>query len=97
MNFHNLTIHGTQQSSAGSDQTPWGSFQAPTCSSRWQRHEPIAWKEILEGPGECQNPILLSRPGQKVVRAIREIYGPRQGVTNQCTTQQGKSLRDNVH
>ena len=76
--------------SSGSDQFPWRSFQAPTRSSREQRHEPIAWKEVLEGPGECKNLILLSEPGQKVVRAIRDIYGPRQGVTNQCTPQQGK-------
>ena len=91
MDFHNLTPNGTQESSVGSDQSSWRSFQAPTRSLRWQRHEPTAWKEVLEGPGECQNPILLSEPGQKVVRAIREIYGPRQGVTNQCTPQQGKS------
>lgn len=91
MDFRNLTLHGTQQSS-GSDQSPWRSFQVPTRSSRWQRHEPVAWKEVLEGPGACKNPILLSDPGQKVIRAIKEIYGPRQGVTNHCTPQQGKSF-----
>ena len=93
MDFHNLTLHGTQQSQSGSDQSLWRSFQVPTRSStRWQRHEPIAWKEVFEGPRECKNPILLSEPGQKVIRAIREIYGPRQAVTNQCTPQQGKSF-----
>jgi len=89
MDFHNLTLNGKQKSSVGSDQSPWRSFQAPTRSLRWKRQEPTAWKEVLEGPGECKNPILLSEPGQKVVRAIRDIYGPRQGVTNQCTSQQG--------
>ena len=89
MDFHNLTLHEAQQS-AGSDQFPRRSFQAPTRSSRWQsQYEPVAWRHVLEGPGECKNPILLSEPGQKVVRAIREIYGPRQGVTYQCTPQQG--------
>ena len=91
MDFHNLTVHGLTQQSSESDQSLSGSFQVPTRSSRGQRHEPIAWKEVLEDPRECKNPILLSEPGQKVVRAIREIYRPRQGVTNQCTPQQGKS------
>lgn len=88
MDFHNLTLHGTQQSS-GSDQYPWRSFQAPTRSARWQSQpESVDWENVLEGPGKCKNPILLSEPGQKVVRAIRQLYGPRQDVS-QCTSQQG--------
>lgn len=89
MDFHDFTLQGTQQST-GSNKLPWRTFQASTRSSRWQRHKPIAWKDVLEGPGECKNPILLSEPGQKVVRAIREIYGPHQGVANQSTPQQGQ-------
>lgn len=84
MNFHDFSKQGTQQSTGS-----WIQTTTPTRSSTRQGHHPTAWKEVLEDPGECKNPILLSEPGQRVVRAIREIYGARQGASGQCTPQQG--------
>ncbi|KAL9982361.1 hypothetical protein ACROYT_G004393 [Oculina patagonica] len=81
MDFRHFSKQGTQHSTG-----PW--IQTSTYSSRRQRNEPVAWKEVLEDPGECNNPILLSEPGQRVVRAIREIYGARQGMSGQGTPQQ---------
>ena len=88
MDFRDFSKQGTQQSTRS-----W--IQTPTCSSRRQGYKPIAWKEVLEDPRECRNPILLSEPGQRVVRAIRDIYNGEQATSGQCTAvtpQQGKIL-----
>ncbi|KAJ7378864.1 hypothetical protein OS493_020466 [Desmophyllum pertusum] len=86
MDFPDFTKQGVVQASGV--EFPRSSLHTPTSSSRWKGHEPRAWKEVLEDPRECKNTILLSEPGQRVVRAIREICGARQGMTSQCTQQQ---------
>ena len=92
MDFPDFTKQGVVQAS-GVDEFLRSSLHTPTSSSRWQGHEPRAWKEVLENPRECKNPIMLSEPGQRVVRAIREICGARQGMTSQCTQQQGIEVK----
>lgn len=70
------------------------SFNTPTtsCLSSWRAenvHKPTAWEKVLESSRECRHPILLSEAGQKVVRAIRQIYTARQPINSQYTPKQG--------
>lgn len=75
------------------DDAALSSSETPTRLSSWPGkhvvHKPTAWKEILEESRECRHPILLSEQGQKVVRAIREIYTARQPLDSQHTPKQG--------
>ncbi|XP_066024772.1 DNA polymerase nu-like isoform X3 [Pocillopora verrucosa] len=61
-------------------------LQATNYLSRRQMHaERISWEEIQENPREYKNPILFSEPGQRVIRAIRQLYGTRQGaISHSC-------------
>ena len=70
------------------------SLETPTRLSSWQAkklHQPAAWKDVLENPSECRNPILLSESGQRVIRAIRQIHASRQPMNNKHTPKQGRS------
>lgn len=54
--------------------------------------ERIPWEEIQENPREYKNTILFSEPGQRVIRAIRQFYGARQGaISHSCAPKHGKS------
>lgn len=68
-------------------------LQATNYLSRRQMHaERISWEEIQENPREHKNPILFSEPGQRVIRAIRQLYGTRQGaISHSCAPKHGKS------
>ncbi|CAH3139547.1 unnamed protein product [Pocillopora meandrina] len=65
-------------------------LQATNYLSRRQMHaERIPWEEIQENPREYKNPILFSEPGQRVIRAIRQLYGTRQGaIGHSCAPKQ---------
>ena len=52
-------------------------------------HEPSTWRGVLEKSRECRNPVLLSESGQKVVRAIRELCGPRKTLDSKFPQTQG--------
>ena len=74
-------------------------FETPTRSTSCQARKvyaPAAWKDVLEKSRECKNLILLSEPGQRVVRAIREICEARQPMNNQCKVQKQGMSSDNV-
>ncbi|RMX47437.1 hypothetical protein pdam_00002160 [Pocillopora damicornis] len=68
-------------------------LQATNYLSRRQMHaERISWEEIQENPRDYKNPILFSEPGQRVIRAIRQFYGARQGaISHSCAPKQGCS------
>ena len=72
------------------------SCEPSTSLSSWQALTPTAWKEVFEGSKECRHPILKSEAGQRVVRAIRQIYTARQPTNlNQHMQTQGL-LSDNI-
>lgn len=52
-------------------------------------HAPSTWRGVLEKSRECRSPVLLSESGQKVVRAIRQLRGPRKTLDSKFPQTQG--------
>lgn len=79
MDLNDFAIH--QLENGVSDDEAAFSCEQPISLSSWQAKNvrtPTAWEEVFEGSKECRHPILMSEPGQRVVRAIRQIYTARQ-------------------